>query len=164
MRTRSLSACVSASINLSPIYLSVYLSIDLYPCTPQGPVFCAQLFGLSDTMCALMRVRCIPWKLFGAVWFIFGPVAFTLLATYKVHRVLKRANTLCFTPSPKRSIADMRRGLADLKGLSVKFSQLFVYFMEVRFTGGWGKKCSQAKFWGFLMYCPLPPNPDTYIH
>jgi len=38
----------------------------------KGPCFVAQLFGLTDAMCALLRVRCVGWNLAGLALFVCG--------------------------------------------------------------------------------------------
>ena len=38
----------------------------------KGPVFITQLFGLTDAMCALLRVRCVGWNLAGLALFVCG--------------------------------------------------------------------------------------------
>ena len=114
-------------------------------------MFIAQLFGLADTMCALLRVRCLGWKLFGLAWFLLGPVTFTVISTLKVRRLVTKDQTLKFHPSPQRSLVTMWQEIRELPGMMPKILQLFIYGMEIRFNGGWRKQGEEASFWGFLM-------------
>lgn len=45
----------------------------------------------------------------------------------------------------------MRAALRDVPGLTSKAAQCFVFFMDIRFVGGWTKKDATAKFWGWIM-------------
>ena len=92
--------------------------VDMLQLVQQGPVFVAQLFGLADTMCTLLRVRCLGWRLFGGGWFLLGPVAFTVISTLKVRKLVKVEKTLCFKPSPKRSLWTMWKVIKDLPGVT----------------------------------------------
>jgi len=82
---------------------------------------------------------------------LLGPVAFTVISTLKVRKLVKVEKTLCFKPSPKRSPWTMWKEIKDLPGTTARLSQLFIYGMEIRFNGGWGKQGEEASFWGFLM-------------
>ena len=113
-------------------------------------MFIAQLFGLADTMCALLRVRCLSWRMFGLASFLVGPCGFFGVATYKVYRLVRVQKSLRFNPSPTPSLEKMRTSLMALPW-KAKFPQLLLFFIDIRFVGGWGKKGPEASFWGFLM-------------
>jgi hypothetical protein len=124
-----------------------------YPGFPawEGPVFVSQLFGLADAMCTLLRVRCLGWNIAGLLLFLAAPVAFTVVCTMKVYRLVVMQGTLRWVPSPKRTVQSMLQELKDMPGCIPRLSQLFVYGMELRYAGGWSKQGSEATFWGFLM-------------
>lgn len=114
-------------------------------------MFVAQLFGLADASTSLLTVRCTHYKLFGLGWLLIGPVGFLFLVFFKIRHLVAKENSMVYTRSPYRTLADMRAGWRVAPGLSAKFSQLFIYFMDLRFSGGWALKSDVAKFWGFTM-------------
>ena len=145
-----------------PVVGASFYTIEARILLPQGPVFIAQLFGLADTMCALFRVRCISWRLFGMAWFIGGPVCFTVLASLKVRRLVKIQQTLKFKPSPHRTIKEMWTGVTTLLGCIPRLSQLFLYFVDLRFVGGWGKVGPEAQVRRRAV-SPLPPASPSLL-
>ena len=78
-------------------------------------------------------------------WFIGGPVCFTVLASWKVRKLVKIQQTLTFKPSPSRTMKEMWTGVTTLQGWKARLSQLFVYFIDLRFVGGWGKVGPEAQ-------------------
>ena len=121
----------------------------------EGPVFVAQLFGTTDIIAACFRVVCWQWKLFAVFLLLSGPVAFFVVAVYKVYRLVAKNRTakvagLVFNESPKRSYGEMWAGLTE-GGICTGVSQCFIFVMDIRFRGGWMKKDAEARFWGFLM-------------
>ena len=114
-------------------------------------VFVAQLFAISDTAATLYLVDCLAWKAVGIGWLLCGPVAFLLFVSYRIRSLLNISKTLAFNGSPKHTIMSMRAALRDAPGLTSKAAQCFVFFMDIRFSGGWTKKDAMAKFWGWIM-------------
>ena len=75
----------------------------------EGPVFVAQLFGISDTAAALWVVDCAGWKVVGFVWVAFGPVAFLVFVTFRVRSLVKVRTTLDQLLNPKPGTRNPKR-------------------------------------------------------
>ena len=93
-------------------------------------------------MAALLTVRCFQWQIFGLCWLIFGPFSFLCLAVYKTRVVIVQNYTLVYSRSPHHTLKEMGAGWTAAPGIRAKLSQLFIYFMDFRFTGAWAKKVS----------------------
>ena len=117
----------------------------------EGPVFVAQIFGICDTAAGLCLVDCLPWRIAGALWLLFGPIFFLLYASHRMYRLITVSKTLSFKKSPKHTVMDMGEGLRETATCSARAAQCFVFMMDVRFVGGWTKADAPAKFWGWTM-------------
>jgi len=117
----------------------------------EGPVFVAQLFGISDTAAALAVVQCGAWQAMGVAWLVVGPFFFLVFSGYRIRKMVKGDKTLKFNPAPRCQPKQMFDTLKNTPGLVAKASQCFIFYMDVRFVGGWAKTDATAKFWGWLM-------------
>jgi hypothetical protein len=111
----------------------------------------AQLFGISDTAAALVVVQCGAWKAIGVTWLVLGPFSFLVFSGYRIHKLVKDSKTLKFNPSPHHRPKQMLDTLNNTPGLVAKASQCFIFYMGIRFVGGWAKADAMAKFWGWMM-------------
>jgi hypothetical protein len=117
----------------------------------EGPVFVAQLFAISDTAAALVVVKCGAWQAVGVIWLLLGPVAFIVFSGYRVHKLVKVDKTLKFNKGARHRPKEMFDTLKNTPGLLAKASQVFIFYMDIRFVGGWAKTDAMAKFWGWMM-------------
>jgi len=164
------------------------------------------MFGLADSIVAMLKVECMGWKVFAIAWcaplirpfpaffsreetlkyshqslswelhyehilhppcylllcpyfsldncarlsdydrLIIGPVGFLCVSTYMVYLLVSKHKTLAFNTFPRHSISEMWTGMKNAPGIIGKLSQLFVYFMDFRFVGGWGPKDDRARY------------------
>ena len=111
----------------------------------------AQLFGIADTAAALVIVECAGFKALGILWILLGPTAFLIIASHKVRKMVNVDQSLKFNLSPTRSFTEMYGLLKEVPTHYATLSQMFVFYMDLRFVGGWAKTNAEAKFWGFLM-------------
>ena len=65
--------------------------------------------------------------------------------------LLKKTKTLVFADSPKHTISKMRATMKSLPNWKSTLPQCYIFFMDIRFVGGWSKKDDLAKFWGWTM-------------
>jgi len=117
----------------------------------EGPVFVAQLFAISDTAAAVVVVQCGAWQAVGVAWLVLGPFFFLVFSGYRIHKLVKDAKTLKFNHGPRHRPKQMLDTLKNTPGLFAKASQCFIFYMDIRFVGGWVKADAMAKFWGWLM-------------
>jgi hypothetical protein len=76
----------------------LFLCVCLHACEQEGPVFVAQLFGLSDTIVALLTVRCNQWKLFGVGWLLVRQLVCTFIQSTHLQNL-----DLCYAKIPNTS-------------------------------------------------------------
>jgi len=117
----------------------------------EGPVFVAQLFAISDTAAAVAVVQCGAWQVVGVAWLVLGPFSFLLFSGYRIHKLVRGVKTLAFNAAPRCQPKQMFDTLKNTPGLIAKASQCFIYYMDLRFAGGWVKTDATAKFWGWLI-------------
>ena len=87
----------------------------------------------------------------GLAWLVCGPFCFLVFSTYRLHILLKSSKTLVFKDSPQHSIKKMRATFKNLPDWKSVLPQCYIFFMDIRFVGGWTKKDDLARFWGWSM-------------
>ena len=102
----------------------------------EGPVFVAQLFGISDTAAALFTVDCRAWMIVGILWMLAGPFAFLCYSNHRVYSLIHYSKTLRFNKSSTHRIPEMFDKLRHLPGgCLAKSAQCFIFAMDIRFQG-----------------------------
>jgi len=115
-----------------------------------GAVFLSQILALVEASFQGIATGCTVWVAAGFCVFAAGPLAFLILAIWRVLTHM-RSGDLAYEDAPRPTWAGLRESLTEAKGCCGKPQALLDFYDACRARGEWKNDTPHARHWNFLL-------------